>query len=310
MVNQSIVTNIATGIKNLITNEISNHANTTANSSTKGHVQSATNPPQDISNTSAIGTDNGCYARADHVHKASFDDLADVPSSFTPASHSHGNLKNDGTISSNYSTTCSYFAGFDSNNKLYKCNKLYSTKIVNSSALSNIGSDSSATQSTINSKINTALGNKANTSHTHSSSNITDLVDAIYPIGSIYMSINSTDPSELFGGSWVQLTNTFLYASTTSDVDATTATAGSANAVVVSHNHGTASGYRFMEAHQGLEGGDMGAMSGSGRHYTYQTTRSDGAYWNTSYTTANAGENGSGKNMPPYMKVYMWKRTS
>lgn len=163
MIDKSKITNLTTSIRNFVTREITTHANTTANSSTKGHVQSATNPPQDVSNTSAIGTDNGYYARADHVHKASFDDLADVPSSFTPASHSHGNLKNDGTVTSNYSSPCNYFAGFDSNYKLFKCNKLYSSKIVNSSALSTIGTSASATQSTINSAINTSLSKKANT---------------------------------------------------------------------------------------------------------------------------------------------------
>ena len=36
--------------------------------------------------------------------------------------------------------------------------------------------------------------------------------DAIYPVGSIYMSINSTDPSILFGGTWEQITGRFLLA--------------------------------------------------------------------------------------------------
>ncbi len=114
MIDKSKITNLTTSIRNFVTREITTHANTTANSSTKGHVQ-AGGVPQNVSTTASAGTDNGYYARADHVHKASFDDLADVPSSFTPASHSHGNLKNDGTISSNYSSPCNYFAGFDSN---------------------------------------------------------------------------------------------------------------------------------------------------------------------------------------------------
>ena len=34
-----------------------------------------------------------------------------------------------------------------------------------------------------------------------------------YPVGSIYMSVNSTDPSTLFGGSWEQIQDRFLLAS-------------------------------------------------------------------------------------------------
>ena len=35
-------------------------------------------------------------------------------------------------------------------------------------------------------------------------------VDFIYPIGSIYMSVNSTNPGTLFGGTWSQLKDRFL----------------------------------------------------------------------------------------------------
>lgn len=40
---------------------------------------------------------------------------------------------------------------------------------------------------------------------------IYSIYDAIYPIGSIYMSMNSTSPSTLFGGSWERLKNCFLF---------------------------------------------------------------------------------------------------
>ena len=46
-----------------------------------------------------------------------------------------------------------------------------------------------------------------------------DLIDKTYPVGAIYMSVNNTSPSTLFGGTWVQLTDTFLYASNTADTD-------------------------------------------------------------------------------------------
>ena len=39
------------------------------------------------------------------------------------------------------------------------------------------------------------------------------LADCLYPVGSIYMSVNSTSPAELFGGTWEQIKDTFLLGS-------------------------------------------------------------------------------------------------
>ena len=36
------------------------------------------------------------------------------------------------------------------------------------------------------------------------------IVDLIYPIGSIYMSVSSTSPSVLFGGTWKKIENKFI----------------------------------------------------------------------------------------------------
>ena len=37
-----------------------------------------------------------------------------------------------------------------------------------------------------------------------------NVVDLVYPIGSIYMSVNSTNPSAIFGGTWEQIQGRYL----------------------------------------------------------------------------------------------------
>ena len=138
-----------------------------------------------------------------------------------------------------------------------------------------------------------------------------------YPVGSIYMSVNSTDPSTLFGGSWERIQDQFLLSA--GDTYAAGTTGGSADSVVVSHTHA-------QTAHShGFEGGDKvwttasgsaepgNQISGTAKYYA-ATAKKDYT-WRTRTTdeTANiqaTGVDGTGKNMPPYLSVYVWKRTA
>ena len=43
--------------------------------------------------------------------------------------------------------------------------------------------------------------------------NKTDILDTIYPVGSIYMSVSTTSPTILFGGQWEQINGKFLLSS-------------------------------------------------------------------------------------------------
>ena len=62
----------------------------------------------------------------------------------------------------------------------------------------------------------------------------------LYPVGSVYISFNSADPSTLFGGTWQRLKDTFLLAS--GDTYAVNTTGGSATKTIEvsnmpAHNH-------------------------------------------------------------------------
>ena len=71
----------------------------------------------------------------------------------------------------------------------------------------------------------------------------------------------------------------------------------------------------------------MGKMTGTGRHYFWQSDTSNDTYWghpqntgDSSATNTGAASNtttsnhnqtsGQAGNMPPYLAVYMWKRTA
>lgn len=66
-----------------------------------------------------------------------------------------------------------------------------------------------------------------------------NIVDLVYPIGSIYMSVSSTSPTTLFGGTWEALPGRFLLGAGTLGGKTYTATntGGSTDAIVVEHKH-------------------------------------------------------------------------
>ena len=62
--------------------------------------------------------------------------------------------------------------------------------------------------------INTTLDTKADTDHNHDNKYVlkTDIIDLIYPVGSIYMSMNKTDPNDLYSDTtWDRITDRFLW---------------------------------------------------------------------------------------------------
>lgn len=144
----------------------------------------------------------------------------------------------------------------------------------------------------------------------------------IYPVGSIYMSVNSTNPSTLFGGEWEQIEDKFLLACGTNHNNGETG--GSADAIVVSHNH-TQKGHNHDFGGGNLKvprfendnwvytsKREMNYKSGN-YYYPYSTTN-NGGIGETSNTGTetptinNTGSSGTGKNMPPYLAVYVWVR--
>ena len=135
--------------------------------------------------------------------------------------------------------------------------------------------------------------------------NITDLFNMIYPVGSIYMSVNNTNPSLLFGGTWEKIEDKFLLGSGANYADGSTG--GSADAVIVSHSHqSSADGEYIVTSEENTANNTKVAYSASGNRWVDGQTSQSHFHHRT--RTSTVGEDGTNKNMPPYIAVNMWMR--
>lgn len=145
------------------------------------------------------------------------------------------------------------------------------------------------------------------------------LIDYIYPVGSIYLSVNATSPATLFGGSWTQLKDRFLVGTGTY---ANGATGGEATHVLTRAEQPSVVGQlQFRQV------GTTNVVDVYGTSSTtpFSYTANGGAKWanqatqqaNSTSTNKNAvikfdngGKGTAHNNLPPYLAVYMWKRTA
>lgn len=137
------------------------------------------------------------------------------------------------------------------------------------------------------------------------------ILDNVYPVGSIYMSVNSTNPKNLFGGTWEQIQGKFLFGMNSS------------------YPAGSTGG----EITHKLTPNEMPVHNHDGLYYSYIATKnlvtlnsgtvSYHVPWGSSdyagdcgpgtgkaeLVTGNTGSGVAHNNMPPYLSVYIWKRT-
>ena len=140
-----------------------------------------------------------------------------------------------------------------------------------------------------------------------------ELINLIYPVGSIYMSVNAVDPSTLFGGTWEQIKDVFLLAS--GDDYSIGATGGEASVTLTaaqsglpSHNHGPSTADASFLITEGDALTRHTVASGSGAVNMVRSPSAVLRNSNTSSASQNASQ--SHENMPPYLAVNVWKRTA
>jgi hypothetical protein len=123
---------------------------------------------------------------------------------------------------------------------------------------------------------------------------INELLEKIYPIGSIYMSVNNVSPQEFLGGTWERIQDRFLLGA--GSTYSAGSTGGEATHTLTinempSHKHSI-----YIVGSQSGEW--IGFGGGAGTQY---------AQWNSQYIKETGGSQPH-NNMPPYLAVYMWQR--
>lgn len=179
-----------------------------------------------------------------------------------------------------------------------------------------------------------------------SSDIMADILLAAHPVGSYYWSKSSTSPHDLFGGTWEQVKDKFIYAAGTKGVGST---GGSENVTLTinqipthkhsasadtqgGHGHGASADTQGGHSHTfsnakldtnnllsftgeagvgeyGSSGSNTGTTSSAGAHSHAITVSPAGSHSHN----ITVGDNGGGQaheNMPPYIVAYCWCRTA
>ena len=123
-------------------------------------------------------------------------------------------------------------------------------------------------------------------------------------IGSIYMSVNSTSPANLFGGTWERISETFLFAASSSYPAGSTGgefTHKLTQSELPNYSLSVTNGSNVIRSKTGSSAD------------AYVQTQSSGwgiPNWESkTVTVASGGSGAAHNNMPPYLSVWIWKRT-
>lgn len=132
-----------------------------------------------------------------------------------------------------------------------------------------------------------------------------DLLQIVYPVGSIYISANNVSPQTFLGGTWQAVKDVFLLAA--GDTYKAGNTGGEA-----AH---TLSQAELPNYNLSVSGGDTVVYSRNGENpAAYAQTTGSGwglPNWGVdNVQVASGGSDQAHNNMPPYLAVYVWQRTA
>ena len=169
------------------------------------------------------------------------------------------------------------------------------------------------------------------------------LLNIYHPVGSYYFTDRNVNPGTFLGGTWETVEGRFLIGAS-EETYPVNSTGGSADAVVVEHDHvgstnssgahihtvsGTAASagnhahYAGSKRYNAYGKGNLDALMQYGYNGNYTGSSAAGAHTHSisgsaasggahthEVTVESSGESGIGKNLPPYIAAYIWVRTA
>lgn len=135
-------------------------------------------------------------------------------------------------------------------------------------------------------------------------SNFVNLLDIVYPIGSVYISFNSTSPSASIGGTWELLNNVFLYGTSGAIGEK-----GGESAHLLTENEMPKHHHALKIAvHWGGDASGFRSVVATNADFWKNGDIDNGTY-DSHNSTSFVGAGQQHNNMPPYITCRMYRRT-
>lgn len=162
--------------------------------------------------------------------------------------------------------------------------------------------------------------------------NKSELLDLVYPVGAIYLSVNSTSPTTLFGGIWEEYASgrTIIGQGTSDLMYSAGAVGGESKHTITlnelpNHSHpcntvnSGETTFRTLATETGTGMTSSGLLSASSDEKLENIPNYNGSNYltlnninlnisNHTHTIGSIGAGASHNNMPPYIVCYIWKR--
>ena len=140
-----------------------------------------------------------------------------------------------------------------------------------------------------------------------------DLINQLYPVGYIYISLSPTSPAELFGGNWSPIKDVFLltagdtYSVSTKSIDGGSANVNLTIEQMPIHRHTRI--YPFVNTDWCLSQNlGYGHQINNLKYSLKVDVQSQVNITTSPFETSEAGGGQPHNNMPPYKVVYAWQR--